>query len=84
MFAVRLTDEAKAQVKRLPMPIKLRLGKILDRLADWPNVSGVKPLRHELAGSFRIRPGDYRIVFFVKGEVVMVTGVDNRRDVYED
>lgn len=61
-----------------------RVLKALDRLDQWPNVSGVKPLRGELAGHFRLRVGDWRIVFRVEGQDVVVVGVANRKDIYED
>jgi hypothetical protein len=36
---------------------------LVARLADWPNVSGVKTLSGNLAGHYRARTGDYRVQF---------------------
>jgi mRNA interferase RelE/StbE len=80
---VELTTEAKADFKKLPATIQTRVVKVLERLRDWPNVSGAKPMRGELAGHFRIRTGDWRVLFYVKGDVVVVR-IANRRDVYDD
>jgi mRNA-degrading endonuclease RelE of RelBE toxin-antitoxin system len=55
---------------------------VIARLTQWPNVSGAKPLRHDLKGAYRIRTGDFRVVFIVKGNIVVITRIDNRRDVY--
>jgi alpha-L-rhamnosidase len=44
------------------------------RLERWPEVSGVKPLRRNLAGKFRLRTGDWRVVFRVAGETVYLSG----------
>ena len=41
-------------------------------------------LRGNLAGHFRLRVGDLRIVFRVQGTEVLVVGVANRKDIYED
>jgi hypothetical protein len=38
---VKLTLEAGQQVNALPQPIRRRLLEIYERLAKWPNVSGV-------------------------------------------
>jgi mRNA-degrading endonuclease RelE of RelBE toxin-antitoxin system len=57
---------------------------IIDRLQRWPGVSGAKPLRHELAGSYRIRTGDYRVQFRVFGQVVTVYKVGHRDGFYEE
>jgi mRNA-degrading endonuclease RelE of RelBE toxin-antitoxin system len=45
-------------------------------------VSGAKPLGHELQGHSRIRTGRYRVVFKVEGDNVIVTKIDDRKDVY--
>jgi len=61
-----------------------RVLNALDRLDQWPHVSGAKPLRGELAGHYRLRVGDWRIVFRVEGDDVIVVRVAHRRDIYED
>lgn len=47
-------------------------------MADWPNVSGAKPLRNELSGRRRVRTGDYRVQFFVRGGIVYIEKVGHR------
>jgi mRNA interferase RelE/StbE len=80
---VELTPEAAKSAQQLPTAIKSRVGDVIVRLAEWPNVSGAKPLRHELQGAYRIRTGDYRVVFTVKAGKIVIFRIDNRRDVYE-
>jgi mRNA-degrading endonuclease RelE of RelBE toxin-antitoxin system len=47
-------------------------------------LAGVKPLAGNLAGWYRIRTGDYRIRFYVQGDVIVVDQIGHRRDFYED
>jgi len=82
MATVELTDSAKADFDSLPVGIQARVAKVFIRLRAWPVVSGAKPLRHNLSGSYRIRTGDYRVVFHVTGTVVTIDRIDNRKDVY--
>ena len=79
---VVMTLEAAKQAAALPRVIKGRVMAIVEKLRSWPAVSGAKPLRGELVGHYRIRTGDYRIVFTVKDNVVIIK-VAHRRDVYE-
>jgi mRNA-degrading endonuclease RelE of RelBE toxin-antitoxin system len=79
---VGLSAEAVTQYNRLPRSIQPRIDNIIVRLAHWPEVSGVKPLIGRLAGNFRIRTGDYRIVFRVSGDKVIVWKIGDRKDVY--
>ena len=66
------------------MAIRARLHRLLARLQLWPAVSGVKRLSGNLAGSYRLRTGDYRVRFRVKGETVTVDKIGHRSDFYED
>ena len=63
MAMVHVTSDARAQISLLPLPIQGRVEAVIARLATWPNVSGAKPLRGNLKGNFRIRTGDYRVIF---------------------
>ena len=55
------------------------------RPGKWPAISGAKPLKGEYSGSYRIRTGDYRIVFRPVGDAkVTIWKIGNRKDVYLD
>jgi mRNA-degrading endonuclease RelE of RelBE toxin-antitoxin system len=84
MVAVTLTTEARRQAESLPMPIFVRVTKLVERLRQWPAVSGAKPLSGKLAGRFRLRTGDYRLQFCVEGERIIVEKIGHRDRFYED
>jgi len=84
MATVALTPGAAEQFANLPRGIQPRINQVILRLEDWPDVSGAKPLKGELAGNFRIRTGDYRVVFRVKAQTVIVWRIGDRKDVYLD
>jgi mRNA-degrading endonuclease RelE of RelBE toxin-antitoxin system len=83
MASVVLTSDAQRQLARLPGGMIRRVNDVLERLQAWPKISGAKPLRRELTGSFRVRAGDWRVLFRAAGDTVTVFAIDNRRDVYE-
>ena len=82
MATVELSDSAMIDFAAVPLGMKLRVQAVINRLEDWPTVSGAKPLTHDLKGHYRIRTGDWRIVFHVRGSLIMVDRIDNRKDVY--
>jgi mRNA interferase RelE/StbE len=84
MAKVLLTPEADEQMRTLPRVIRYRLHDVVDRLERWPDVSGAKPLRHTLKGHYRVRTGDFRILFRVTGDEVWIVRIEHRKDVYED
>lgn len=81
---VDLSARAVLELGRLPLPIQSRMLHVVDRLARWPEVSGAKPLSRPLAGRYRMRTGDYRLVFRVEHERVVVERVGHRTRIYEE
>ncbi|HEX4055423.1 MAG TPA: type II toxin-antitoxin system RelE/ParE family toxin [Tepidisphaeraceae bacterium] len=86
MYEVRSAEGAREDFKSLPLRIQGRVQDVFARLTRWPNVSGAKPLRGSLRGAYRIRTGDWRVLFVVDAQAGRVTvfPIDNRKDVYED
>ena len=62
---------------------KTEWSSIIARLEHWPDVSGAKPLRGELAGHWRIRTGDYRLQFHTEGDEVVIERLGHRDGFYE-
>ncbi len=79
-----LTPKAQEAFDALPLVVKERMRSLFRRLANWPAVSGAKPLSGNLAGSYRLRTGDYRLRFYLQGQAVMVDKIGHRKDVYDD
>jgi len=84
MVEVFLTPEAQADSEHLPLVIQARVQEVVERLKQWPNVSGAKPLRYEWKGHFRIRTSDWRVIFKEVRPNVLVVRVKHRSEVYED
>jgi len=62
--------------------LQLRIVHAIEqRLATEPTYYG-EPLRHRYKGYWKLRVGDYRVVYRVVGQEVWVYRVDHRKDVY--
>lgn len=84
MAKVTLTSAATQELESLEVVPHARVLKLLERLEDWPNVSGAKPLRGNLAGRFRMRTGDYRVQFHAAGDAVTVEKIGHRDGFYDE
>ena len=76
-------------VKKVDLPLidermRQRIRKAIeDRLATAPHRYGI-PLRRTLKGYWKLRGGDYRVVFkIVQGEV-LILGIMHRQRIYQD
>jgi mRNA interferase RelE/StbE len=67
---------------KIDVKTKERIKKAIEtRLAIAPQDYG-EPLRKTLKGYWKLRVGDYRIVFKVQAEEVLILGIIHRKDVY--
>ncbi len=82
-FAILILKAAKREIADLPGKVRVRVGAAIDGLAEDPRPNGVEPIQG-LAGYYRVRVGDYRVLYSVADAVlvVTVTRVRHRREVY--
>jgi mRNA-degrading endonuclease RelE of RelBE toxin-antitoxin system len=79
-----ITLEARQDFGVLPVDIQERVRGLSQRLLKWPDVSGAKPLRGKWKGCFRLRTGDWRLIFRPAGHEIWIVRISHRRDFYED
>ncbi len=64
--------------------IQLRIeAAISGRLTKAPEAYG-KPLAANLSGYWKMRVGDYRVIYKVVKKEIWILGIINRRDVYRE
>jgi mRNA-degrading endonuclease RelE of RelBE toxin-antitoxin system len=83
-MAVLLSEEVVRAAHALSPPMQDRVFDVIDRLERWPEVSGVKWLTGEWKNHARIRTGDYRVVFHLRGPDVVIDRIAHRRDAYAE
>ena len=74
---VKKNDLAKIDVKNKTM-IKTA---IEERLATNPEIYG-KPLQRNLKGYWKLRVGNYRVVFKISENAIYILGIMDRKHVY--
>jgi mRNA interferase RelE/StbE len=81
-YRIVVTSAARRVINHLEASIKTRILARIDTLASNPRPPGA--IKLEGQQSYRVRVGDYRIVYMVEDEIVTVTiiRVGHRRDVY--
>lgn len=83
-YRVELTSAASRQVRKLPRPARDRVLSAVGDLSDEPRPHGARKLVGEQT-AWRIRVGDYRVIYDVHDEKLTVTVVRaaHRREVYD-
>ncbi len=82
-FALVMTPAARRDFKRLPAAVQGRIDAQVLPLADNPFPSGSEKLEG-LEGLYRVRVGDYRVLYMVdtKQHVVTIAKLRHRREAY--
>ena len=82
-YAIEFSPGAEREFRKLAREIQLSLRPRIEALANQPRPTGAKKLKGR-DGLWRIRVGDYRIIYEVRDRilVVLVVRVAHRREVY--
>jgi len=80
IFHPAVKDDAAAIAK----DVRERIRSAIDsRLTTEPTLYG-KPLRGTLAGYWKLRVGDWRVVYSIRGSEVIIFAIKHRNRVYDE
>ncbi len=85
MYQIEFTKKATKQLNKLPNSTKERIDAAILDLAIEPRPPGVKKMKNS-ENSYRIRVGDYRVIYEIYDGVLLVSivRVGHRSEIYED
>ncbi len=84
MYSISITQSALKELKQLDKPDVRKIEKLIDGLAENPRPPGVKKLKGLDEDVYRVRTGDYRVIYVIEDKVriVEVRKVGHRKDIY--
>lgn len=83
-FRVIYHPEVRADIALINEKLRKRIKRAIEtRLTTEPEKYGA-PLRKTLKGYWKMRVGDYRIIFKVSGNEIIIFTIQHRKSVYGD
>jgi mRNA interferase RelE/StbE len=84
-YRIEFTQKAFDQFAHLPEKTQAKLSSEIDTLSDEPRPHGARKITG-LDDCYRIRYGDYRLIYAVIDEclVVLIVRAGHRKDVYKN
>jgi len=85
MYRVFLTEVARRFFQQADLPLQRRLDRCFERLEVEPRRHpNIKRLKGRLAGYYRYRVGNYRVIYRVdeQDRIVIVAIIAHRREAY--
>ena len=91
-YQIIIVPSAEKEIQKLPAKVQDRIFEKIELLKEDPRPHGVKKLKEfEMVSLshdsyYRIRIGDYRVIYAIEDGIVTVTivKVGHRGDIYED
>jgi len=85
MYKIIISNSAEKDMDNLPSVALKKVEVAIDSLSDDPRPPGCKKLKGSYENLWRIRVGDYRVIYSIadKIEVIDIRRVRHRKDVYE-
>lgn len=81
MFEIEWKDGARKQLLKLDPLIAQRIFNKVDELKENPFSKDVSRLKGRT--EFKLRIGDYRVLFFIEGNKLCVLRLGHRKNIYD-
>jgi mRNA interferase RelE/StbE len=84
-FRVEFTRQAEEDILRLDKPVAQLIVNKIDRLSQSIENLVPTPLKGKFKGKYKLRAGDWRIIYSIGNSVQVITvyAVRHRREVYK-
>ncbi len=81
-YRIEVERRASKALAQLPRQAQVRIATAIDALADDPRPHGCKPVKEADKGTYRVRVGDYRVIYVVLDDeqVVIVVRIGRRNE----
>ena len=83
-YSIVVSHKVEKEISQLPNRIIKNIGQTIDKLAENPRPAGSKKLQGTDENLWRVRVGDYRIVYSIQDvlRIVEIKRVRHRKEVY--
>ena len=78
---IKIQERAKKDLKRIDKQNVIKILKNIKKLENYPNISNIKILKNFYPPK-RLRVGDYRILFDVEGDTIIIFNIKHRKEAY--
>lgn len=83
MPKVEWDEEALEDLDKIDRPIVKRILNKISWFSQYFDAITPEPLSAEMAGLFKLRVGDWRIVYEIGKDVIVIKAVGHRREIYK-
>lgn len=79
---IEIKEKAIKDLKRIDKNDANKILKNIQKLSNYPNISNIKKLTNN-DPAYRLRIGDYRVLFNIIDNLIIVYRIKHRKDAYK-
>jgi len=83
-YKIEYDPKAVNQLLTLNEPVATDILSKIEEFCNEPSKSQIKKLKTPFDGAYRLRAGDYRVIFYVEDNLMLISRIAHRKSVYED
>jgi len=83
LVKIEWTEGAIRDLRKLDRQVARRILRKLDWFSKNFERVVPEPLAREFKGTYKLRVGDWRVIYTIEGDVMIIQSIDHRREVYK-
>jgi mRNA interferase RelE/StbE len=81
-YNIEYDPKAIKQLQKLNKSIASDIFNCIEQFANSPILTKIKKLKTPFDGAYRLRCGDYRVVFYQEDNLMLISKIAHRKQVY--
>lgn len=81
-YDIQYDPKAVKQLQKLDKSIASYILDGIEEFASNPTLTKIKKLKTPFDGAYRLRIGDYRVIFYQEEDLMLISRVAHRKQVY--
>lgn len=81
-YNIEYDPKALKQLQKMDKSIASKILDGIEEFASNPVLTKIKKLKTPFDGAYRLRIGDYRVVFYQENNLMLISRIAHRKEVY--
>ncbi len=81
-YKIEYDPKAVKQIKKLDKSIAIKILTGIETFSKEPLLSKIRKLKTPFDGAYCLRIGDYRVIFYIEDDLMLISKVAHRKEVY--
>jgi len=81
-YDIEYDPKAIKQLQKLNPTIASNILDGIEEFANSPTITKIKKLKTPFDGAYRLRIGDYRVIFYQENNLMLISKIAHRKEVY--